>query len=368
MPDDSNASVDDISDAELASVTRSIVSQPDPDADDRERFFNEVQALLESRARRNWPGEGSAGISILIRADYPRQAAASLPGAKPSADMIGTDEPLMGRIFLLDRNASQGWSADLPLTDPGEIVEWLSTLPFADSQAIIVYRTTALLIERANGALGGTTRQQRIRDREPEVTLNGLLEALDFFHSANLITPQNCPRGVWKVGHAASYHPGRKPEDSLQSELRTSLNAWFRGRLRVEREITTEIGRIDIGLLIPLDNTNLGLAYWGVVELKVVKSFRHSTRDDRLVRVTPMENAREVAEGIRQAHAFRQNRGCAYAVLEIYDMRADKGTDPREHAEVRATLPMCSPPPEIRLMPMFGSASQAREAGCFPLA
>jgi hypothetical protein len=360
------AQIADVSDADLASVTRTLVSQPDVEADDRERFFGQVQALVEDRARREWPGESKAGVSIFVRADYPRQAAGALSGAKPSADMIGTDEPLMGRVFLLDRNASQGWSADLPSTVPGEIIEWLGTLPSGGGQVILVYRNTLVMIERANGAQQGMTRKEPIRPHPPPVTREGLFEALNAFHMTHVLTPQNCPEGLWRKGYADAYHAGRTPEVSLQAQLRTFLTAWFRGQLRVDREITTEIGRIDIGLLIPPADSTAGLTFWGVVELKVVKSFRHPKTGGDPIKVGPLANARDVAKGVQQAFAFRKNRGCACAVLEIYDMRADKTADPREHDEVKKVLPTCTPPPDMRLTPLFGSAQLARDAGYFP--
>ena len=368
MPVDSDGRIVGVSDDELAAVTRTLVLQPDIGADDRERFFGQVQALVEDRARRDWPGEGDNGISIFVRADYPRQAASALANTKPSADMIGTDEPLMGRVFLLDRNASQGWSGALPFSDAGEIIEWLATMPFGSNQLILVYRGTSLMIERANGATGGMTRRETIRSELPAVTREGLFEALDHFHMNNVLTPQNAPDGLWRPGHASDYHAGPTPEVSLQGQLRTFLTGWFRGQLHVDRETTTEIGRIDIALLVPPADLTDGLKYWGVVELKVVKSFRHSKKRDAPIKVGPLANARDVAKGVLQAHAFRTNRGCAYAVLEIYDMRSDKTSDPRTHAEVNKVLPNCSPQPDMRLTPLFGSAQQAREAGYFPAA
>lgn len=366
MAAETGGQISDVRDADLASVTRTLVAQPDVEADDRERFFGQVQALVEDRARRGWPSEGDAVVSIFVRTSYPRQAAGALTGPKPSVDMIATDEPLMGRVFLLDRNASQGWSADLPGSDPGEIIEWLSELPFGGSQVILVYRDTLLLIERANGAHQGMTRKEPIRTEPPPVTREGLFEALDNFHMSHVLTPQNCPEGLWRKGYAEAYHTGPTPEVSLQAQLRTFLTGWFRGQLRVDREIPTEIGRIDIGLLIPPSDPSGGLTFWGIVELKVVKSFRYSKTGAGPVRVGPLANARDVAKGVQQAFAFRTNRGCACAVLEIYDMRADKTTDPRQHDEVKAVLPTCSPPPDMRLTPLFGSAQQARDAGFFP--
>jgi len=366
MPAEINGSISDVSDAELASVTNTIVSQPDVDADDRDRFFGQVQALVEGRAQAGWPAESADTIAIFVRADYPREAASALTGTKPSADMQETVEPLMGRVFLLDRNARQGWSANLPSADAGEIIEWLRTLPFGGSQVILAYRTGLMMIERANGAHGEMTRREPIRMQPAAVTQQGLFEALDAFHMNTVLTPRNCASGIWSTGHAENYHAGPTPELSIQGQLKTFLTAWFYRKLRVDPEISTEIGRIDLGLLIPPANPGGGLTYWGVIELKVVKSYRHSTSGQPPAVVTALSNAQDVAKGVQQAHAFRTNRGCSCAVLEVYDMRADKNEDPREHVEVQNVLLSCQPPPDIRLVPLFGSAHQARDAGFIP--
>lgn len=366
MPADFMNRIADASDAELAAVTRTLIQLPEVETNDEERFFGQVKALVEDRAHRLWPGESASEVAIFVRVDYPRLAADTLVCPKPSADMIGTVEPLMGRVFLLDRNASQGWSADLPTADPGELLEWLNSSLLGSNQIIFVYRKNHLMIERANGAGQSPTRQEKIRTQPAPVTPQGLIAALDVFHKTHVLTPHNCPEGVWRTGHAELYHVGPTPELSLQAILRTFLTAWFRGQLRVEREISTEIGRIDIGLLYPPIDPKDGLTYWGVVELKVIKSFRYSSNGKKPNKVGPLPNARDVAKGVQQAYAFRVNRGCTCAILEIYDMRADKTVDPRQHSEVKKVLSACSPAPLMRLMPLFGSAQQARQAGFFP--
>lgn len=364
MATESEGPIADVEDEDLKQVTRTLVTQPEVDASDTDRFFGQVQALVEDRARRAWPSEGSDTIAVFIRAQYPREAAAGLAGTKPSADMIGTDEPLLGRIFILDRNASQGWSAPLPHTDPGEIVQWLAD-SFGNCQAIILYRQTLLLVDRAKGAAKGATRQEAIRAVLPAASKPSLFDALDLFQR-EVLTPKVCPEGVWKPRHANRYYAGATPETSIQGRLKTFLNGWFRGLLRAEVEDSTEIGRIDIRLLAPGGPT-VGLTYWGVVELKVVKSFRHSKRPGGApVKVRPIDNARNVAEGVKQAHAFGKNRGCSCAVVEVYDMRKDKTADPRNHAEVKAAEALCSPIPDLRLTAIFGSAKDARNAGHIP--
>jgi hypothetical protein len=354
-----------VTDADLAEVTQTLVSQPDLSEDEADRFFAQVHTLAEIRARKGWPLEGVATIAIFVRTEHPRRWADSLGHATPVADLAATSTPLMGRIFLLDRNASQGWSGDLPSSDPGVLIEWLKTLPFGTGQIILLYRDTLVVVERARGAAAGATRQEDVRASAVFASEAELIKALNLFHVREVLTPRPCPEGVWRRGHASSYHAGPTPEKSIQGRLKTFLNGWFRDHLRAEPEDETEIGRIDIRLL-ERGGPGEGLRYWGIIELKVVKSFRHPRKGTRPVKVGPTENARDVAEGIRQAHAFAINRGVACSMLEIYDMRAQKAADPRVHPVVLAALQECVPHPTMRLCPIFGSASQARAAGYFP--
>lgn len=363
MAAENGGGIADVDDEELKLVTRTLVDQPDVDADVVDRFFGQVQALAEDRARRGWPGEGEPDIAVFVRADYPRELAAGLAAEQPVADLIGTSAPLLGRIFVLDRNASQGFCGSFSYSEPGEILEWLAAnLP--GRQVVILYRETMLLIDRAEGPGASETRRETVRAAAPAASEESLVEALELFHREVLI-PSTCPEGVWRKRNAQKYHPGIAPEKSIQACLKRFLNGWFRGTLRAEEEDTTEIGRIDIRLLAP-EGAKGGLAYWGIVELKVVKSFRHPKKAGAVpATVRPIENARDIAEGVTQAHAFGKNRG-AFAMVEVFDMRRDKALDPRKHAAVKTALAACDPEPPVRLTPIYGSAKDARNAGHAP--
>lgn len=353
----------DVDDEDLKLVTHTLVDQPDLDADVADRFFGQVQALAEDRAKREWPGEDTGDMAVFIRAEYPRAIAEAVAAAETTADLIGTSEPLLGRVFILDKNASQGFSSTLPHSQPGMIVEWLTEC-CADLQVVILYRGTMLLIDRAAGPGNGETRREAVRVTRPSATVDALTDALTLFQR-EVLTPKVCPTGVWRSRFAQRYHPGAAPEKSIQAALKTFLNGWFRGTLRAEEEDTTEVGRIDIRLLSPGGPAS-GLTYWGIIELKVVKSFRNPKNGGpNPVTVRPIENARDVAEGVTQAHAFGKNRG-AFAMVEVYDMRQNKAQDPREHKVVRDALASCNPEPPIRLTAIFGSAKDARNAGHVP--
>jgi hypothetical protein len=349
-----------VDDADLAAVAKELVSTPDVLATRTDRFFSQVRSLVERRAQSDWPNEQAAGISVFIQTPYPRKAAEPL-GAIPTADLVGTSEAILGRLFLMNSDASQGYVLPLPTASPGDLLQWLAKQSFGREPTILVYRETSLIIERADGAEAETSRNVPIRITPVAVTADELLRGLHSFHLEELLTPVVCLAGVWQKGAANKYYVDDDPERTIQLRLRTFLNGWFRGLVRAEREDTTVIGRIDVRLLVPNPQGG-GLAYWAIIELKVVKSFHHSATGSPTT-VSEAENAENVAEGIRQAHSFSRDRKCPPGYLEIYDMRRDKSEDICEHSVVQEQLSRLVPEPEINVRSLFGSAGDARRAG-----
>ena len=347
--------------AELGSVALTIVDAPDLATSSNERFFGQVRAIAEGRARKDWPNEGEAPLAVFIRSDYPREAAQSLALSVPTADLIVSTDPILGRVHVLNFDASQGRSAGLPSQNAGEVVEWLAQHSFSSDQIVIVYRDSLQLIERGRGVDGGMTRKEPIRTEQPEVSEAELLKALGVFHEREVLTPSICSKDVWKSKHAANYHPGPEPERAIQRQLKTFLVSWWHGLIRVALEDSIDIGRIDIRLLRPVQGAK-ELSYWSIIELKVVKSFRSSKNVHGPATVSDKENAEAVAKGVEQAAAFARDRGC-FGVLEVYDMRKVKSPDPRGHAVVVQALADHHPNPTIRVTPIFGSSDDARHAG-----
>jgi hypothetical protein len=358
MPDDKPPNVND---ADLANVTRDLLSAPDLHANRVDRFFGQVQAIVDRRAQNGWKNENTLSLAAFIQVTYPRAAAAPLDG-KPVADLDATNEPILGRLFLLNQDASQGYVVPLPNENPGELLAWLAQQSFSREPTVLIYRETNLLVERAGGAAAETTRKQNIRDKPPAATEEQLLQGLDRFHQQELITPTVCPVGVWLRGAASRYYVGEVPERSIQAQLRTFLNGWFRRAVYAECEDTTRAGRIDVRLLVPAEGA--GLMYWAIVELKVVKSYVHTNdTKNKPNNVSMAQNAEAIAEGLRQAHEFGQERKCPPGYLEVFDLRKDKSIDPMKHDIVVAQFQSLNPKPIMNIRVLFGSARDARKAG-----
>lgn len=357
MQDEGADLIPGVPESEIKSAVQDLLKLPAIPLEDKERFFVAIRSLAESRAQSGWPSENSEDVAVFLLAQYPRKVGEPL-GAKPVTDPIATEDAILGRLFFLNRDASSGRVMPLP-TSPNEILEWLEDQGLQDLPVVIVYRHKKLMVSRSMGS-ASDARREVIRDKPPVGSLDEVLEALVMSHKDLFLTPSVCPPGIWEPERSAQYIPGERPEKAIQRELATVLYSWFHGVLKAEMEDSISVGRIDIRLLRPDEDGNL--SYWVILELKVIKSNHNAKKPKKPTAVTETENAEAIAEGIRQASSFAKNRN-AEPLLEIYDLRKDKSTDLLKHSLVAEQLGKCELKPTCRLWPLYGSASDARDAG-----
>ena len=358
MQPDVPESVLDVNDEQLAAVASFLPELPNISAEPADRFAQAVRALVEKRAQEGWPNESEEDVAVFVMVEHPRQAG-ERHGARAFADPMARDEPLLGRLFFTNRDASAGRTMQMP-ADANAILEWLEDEQLADRPVVTVYRQSKTMVSRRTGT-NDLARRDRIRDQRPSATLQELMEALGCFHVNQLLTPSCDLDGLWESKQEQQYVPGPQPEKSIQSALRIALGSWFHGVVRAEPEDRTNIGRIDVRLLkIGSDGA---FAYWAIMELKVIKSLTNAPRAADASQVTVSANVDAVVEGIRQAWAFRDNRQAEEGLLEIYDLRRDKGQNLMMHDKVVAAMAQYAPAPPTHVWPVFGSSSDARKAG-----
>ena len=297
--------------------------------------------------------EGAADVAVFVLVDYPRKVGRT-HGGTPFADPEAQGTPLLGRLFFASADATHGQFIPIP-TEAAEVLEWLEDQGLAGCPTVAVYRSAKTMVTRRFG-IEDSAYSDAIRDHEPTATLPELMEALSHYHRSRVVTPTGCPEGVWKIDCAEKYIPGSRPEKSIQLDLQIALNFWFRGVVWAEGEDDTNIGRIDVRLLKKEKNT--GLAYWVILELKVIKSFTNTAS-----KVGDSTNVEAIVKGVKQAESYRANRNAEEGMLEVYDLRQDKSEDLREREDVSHALAKYSPPPRIDVWPVYGSAEDARDAG-----
>ena len=99
------------------------------------------------------------------------------------------------------------------------------------------------------------------------------------------------------------------------------------------------------------------LAYWAIMELKVVKSLTSTGN-----KIQVATNVDSIVEGIIQASAYRANRCAEEGLLEIYDLRKDKQRDLTIEKRVVMARKKHDVS-DVHVRPLFGSANDARRAG-----
>ena len=353
MSDPATTDIPSVSDDRLAEIAARTPALPNLHGDRPLRFAQAVRALVEERAQQGWPGEGDEDLAVFVLVDYPRQAGQAHGGIS-FADPVAQGTPLLGHLFFSSPDATHGQLIPLPFV-PNAFPDWLDDHGFQDCPVVAVYRRTKLLVTRLLG-IHDFAQRDAIRDQKPAATLDQLTDALHHYHAGYVVTPVRCPNGLWKPGAAHLYIPGPQPERAIQTQLQTVLRSWFQGVVRVEPEDTTNIGRLDVRLLTPTPDGRL--AYWTILELKVVKSFTHTESD-----VSDADNVGAIVKGIEQAAAFRDNRIAEHGMLEVYDLRKDKSDDLTTRQPVTATLGNFAPPPDMDVWRVYGSAEDARHDG-----
>ena len=353
MPVEESGKIAGVEDEQLAAVASLMPMLPNVRAGGADRFAQAVRTLVEKRAQEGWPNEDTADVAVFILVDYPRKVGET-HGGQPFADPTAQGTPLLGYMFFSSADATHGQFIPIP-TEANAILEWLDDHGLGGCPIVTVYRNAKEMVTRRRG-IDSSAQSDAIRDQEPSATVQELMEALRHYHRSRVVTPTSCPEGVWKSGSAHRYIPGERPERSIQSDLAVALNFWFRGVVRAEEEDSTNIGRIDVRLL--KKGANGPLAYWIILELKVIKSFASTSSP-----VADSTNVEAIVKGVKQAGSYRVNRRAEEGRLEIYDLRQDKSKDLRAREEVSAAMGRYSPPPKVDIWPVFGSSDDARKAG-----
>ena len=355
MTAEGSEEIDGVGDEEVAAVAGLVPEMPNLRAESADSFAQAVRTLVEKRAQAGWLDEGDANLAVFVLVDYPRQLGEEHDGV-PFVDPIAQGIPLLGKLFFSSPDASHGYVIPIPVGE-NEYREWLKDNRLGSYPVVAVYRETKLMVTRRLG-VDDQTWVDAIRDQEPTATVEELMEALDHFHRRQVLTPSNRPGGIWKHGSAHSYIPSECPEKSIQSQLKFALNFWFRGVVWAESEDKTNIGRIDVRLLISGARADRSLTYWVILELKVIKSFTNSGTP-----VGNSSNLNSIVKGVRQTGSYRANRKVEEGMLEIYDLRKDKSKDLITHENVSKALNQYCPPLRVNVWPLFGSSVDARNAG-----
>ena len=362
MPETNDFPISGVSDDVLRDVVSGYPTIPLTEAGDADRFIREIRRLAEFRAQSNWPEENSGEIAVFVMVGRPRQYVSKVREvAGPILgvlDLCANVVPLFGKLFILNKDGSNGFSISLPV-DENAILDWLRDNKLAESPVAILWRRTLRLAVRRAG-LSDVVRYEDVRKTPPEANLEQLLGAIANFHERQLITPGDCD-GVWETERAAQYVPGPQPERAIQYALRIALDSWFHGVVRAESEDLTSVGRIDIRLLTN-DLGSRRLGYWAIIELKVVRSSRNAPKGKKAATVAYNDNIKTMKDGLMQIHSYKKDRKAEEGLLEVYDLRNDKTKNIAADSEVKKLRSQCDSSIQVNVRPLYGSDKDYRSS------
>lgn len=346
----------------LASVVADSTNLPSIEADVSERFCSEVMKLLEVRAQESFANEEHPdGVAVFVHVDFPRAPLSNPPAEFARViDLPVSGQSVFGQMFFLSENADNGSTINLPCSQ-SEILDWLQQNNLQDRPVIIAYGGTKKASFRPNAG-GDRVRNMTIRDKPAELSITELKQALSDFYEMNLVTPSQCDGSIWEPGRSSEYVPAKDTEKAIQRILRVAITHHFRGKARAETEDKAPKGRIDIRILAPSAG-QAGLAYWSIIELKVVRTYRNAPKGKPRTKISKSKVMDEIAKGYRQANEFTADREVQEGFLEVYDMREDKSENLLAHPTVQSAADKCAVKVNCNVRQMFGTSDEARIAG-----
>lgn len=183
-----------------------------------------------------------------------------------------------------------------------------------------------------------------------EVSVESVTELLERFYVAYVRTPRRYKK-LWKTPR--KYVPMHDVEKEIQHQLVPVTRMRFFEGFRVDMEIDTDEGRVDIVVEAVSGSNSSGSC---ILELKVLRS-KYPSRTGQPTKCPPKDNRAALVKGIDQADSYRTARGYQLAFLVCYDFREDSDPaflDPyRTIAKTRDV--------EIEWFPVFPDAETARK-------
>jgi hypothetical protein len=312
MPtDDSDEFLGDVSYREGAAAGLSVSSL---DSDPTLQFFDCLRNTIVTSLDRALPASGSPP-AVFVRSETARLDASRLGGA---ARIIDIDQKTVtewaGQILIVAPNATSGWS--IPLNGPVESAfDRLEAAGLGALPICIIYAPDRRVSCFRNGAQDD---QNTIRFDLPvnsrQLTMQALIEVIDEHRRRSLLSPQVCPPDFWV--NAQQHQPALAAERHIQWGVAVALRNSFRP-ITADLEQNIPTGRIDICMTNPQPAG--GPVHPAVIELKALRSKTSSGRS-----VSRHRNIMWMAEGYRQAKAYREDKHAALGLLACFDMRANQ--------------------------------------------
>lgn len=277
------------------------------------RFARSIARLVAKRRLRPDSHQDPNALGVLVLA--PEAPLQVLPISTRVHMLDQANDPLTGRLWITNETAAFG-DFESHNRDGDELFSWVSELGLGAYPAIIYDPVTdggQLRLYMSGLEQPGTVDVYSIRSIEP-ITYEAVREVIDALHESALMSPAVQSAGVRLWADADRHRVVRDAEARIHAQVRVALLGAFLN-YRVGNEKPVPSGRYDVAIGY-FDNVASTLTQYGIIELKVLRSFgstghAYSAHDSY------------VREGVIQAATYREDEGAVWAQLACFDMRIE---------------------------------------------
>ena len=316
------------------------------------RFLIGVVGIIDNRARQASESEQTPAVFFLAPG-----GPASLDGANLRSEPLldnGLSE-LGGQLWFVGPVPRNGLAFALPEwpTD-AELFERIEgELAIGDLPAVLFDpRPDPPQVRHYPNGLADRDRVEVIATAGQPIDLARVLDVVELAHRNELEKPRSSPEPARLWQNGAKHHPKRDAEARIQNTLRIALQATFPATV-VRDEQPQSSGRLDLEIEEALQPAGTFIRH-ALLELKVLRSFTETG-----TRVSAAKVAEAIEEGLRQAIAYRDERGTLASALCCFDMR-------KAHSGDSCFAPVSKRAGEkkvaLRVWPLYGTAAQFRKA------
>lgn len=323
----------------------------DYDIDETIRFVRGVATVIRKREAVDQEGGDPKKLSVFLL--FPESAGiADLP-REPMLDAGQTR--LAGYIWLVNSPVVAGRARKLEVDDADGVFRTVTDeLQLGSVPTIVVDpRSPKTELRYYPRGLDLPDECAPVRFHYEDINLGKVCNVIERVYRQCLITPSAQPQAVSLWKDPSKHWPHRSAEHRVQALLKSAFAAEF-VTTKVYHEFAGVMGRADLHLAgqDPLDPASWD--YLAVLELKVLRSY---SDEGATYSASRIEEA--IAEGVRQAGAYREEHGYRVATLCCFDMRdVDSGEVSFETVRQLAETARVA----LRRWYLYASTEQAREA------
>ena len=287
----------------------------DDDLDSVRRFGRNVGRLALRRIRQHLGEMRRDAIAIFLL-----QPTAPVGVSTSREPMLGDGGvEICGKIWFVNVIAQSGRSLDVASNDDGAMFDQVESLGLGYVPAVVFNPKVATPVVRFySHGISADTEFEAIEITDREVGLDDIRRVIDLMHEKNLCTPDAQVAGASMWADSTKLHATSNAEAIAQLQVKTALSlTFFNCDIRPEQQMRA--GRVDLEVMQRLADDVFIIP--AEIEIKVLRE-----RNRRGRKWSDGYNEKWIRRGVRQAAAYRDDRGAKAGMLCCFDMRdGDRG-------------------------------------------